>query len=210
MVIAAHIPIGVEPSSSPLGWSSQAAVSEEDLISKLQTYPNLLMWIAGHRHVNNVTAIPSTDPAHPEKGFWVVETSSLREYPQQFRTFDLKLNSDNTLSMFVTDIDPSTEGNSLAEKSRCYALAAYEIFNITPPIQPTGSVSYNAELMKKLTPAMQEKIRAPAAMSSEKSEGSGINGGPATSWMLAKHLEDACSQRACQSKDLRIYCKGLP
>jgi metallophosphoesterase (TIGR03768 family) len=172
IIIAAHIPIGVEPSSSPVGWSSQAAVSEADLIAKLHTYPNLLMWAAGHRHLNNVTAMPSTDPAHPEQGFWVVETSSLREYPQQFRTFDLKLNSDNTLSMFVTDIDPSTEGNSLAEKSRSYALAAYEIFNITPPIQPTGSVSYNAELMKKLTPAMQEKARTAASGSSGKAIGS--------------------------------------
>jgi metallophosphoesterase (TIGR03768 family) len=202
IVIAAHIPIGVEPSSSPIGWSSQAAVSEADLISKLHTYPNLLMWIAGHRHMNNVTAIPSTDPAHPEQGFWVVETSSLREYPQQFRTFDLKVNSDNTLSMFVTDIDPSTEGNSLAEKSRSYAIAAYEIFNMTPEIQPTGSVSYNAELMKKLTPAMQEKISA--ARSSERNAESGSNVASAASWMLGKHVEDTCSQCAWQSKGLGV------
>jgi hypothetical protein len=42
---------------------------------------------------------------------------------------------------------------SFAEISRSYAIAAYEIFNM-PPVY-----SYNAELVKQLTPEMNKKIQ---------------------------------------------------
>lgn len=163
MIIAAHIPIGVKMEGilgAFIGWSSSAAVSESNLIAKLNTYPNLLMWIAGHRHLNNVTATPSPDIVnHPELGFWVVETSSLREYPQQFRTFEIVRNSDNTVSIIATDVDPVVKEGSLAAKSRSYAIAANQIFKMQNTLLPTGSVSYNVELVKQLSAEMQNKIK---------------------------------------------------
>ena len=89
MIIAAHCPIGVEKAPHPMSWSSSAFGSEEDLLAKLHTYPNLILWIAGHRHCNAVTAFPSPVADRPELGFWEVETSSLRDFPQQLRTFEL-------------------------------------------------------------------------------------------------------------------------
>lgn len=158
MIIAAHIPIGVEPAGSMAGWNPAAPISEAQLIAKLHTYPNLILWIAGHRHMNTVTAMKSPDAAHPELGFWEVETSSLRDFPQQLRTFEIVLNSDNTISINTTDIDPAVKEGSLAAISRSYVVAAQEIFKNSLPLQPTGS--YNAELVKQLTPEMQEKIKA--------------------------------------------------
>jgi metallophosphoesterase (TIGR03768 family) len=161
MIIAAHVPIGVVPSNSPLapyiGWSSLAAVTEADLMAKLHTYPNLLLWIAGHRHYNDVTALPSPDAAHPELGFWEVETSSLKDFPQQFRTFDIARNSDNTISIFATDVDPAVKDGSLAAKARSYVVAAQQIYNNTLGLYPNGS--YNAELVKQLSSEMQIKIQ---------------------------------------------------
>jgi metallophosphoesterase (TIGR03768 family) len=161
MIIAAHIPIGFEQESSGLGslmtWDKYAAVSEADLIARLHTYPNLLVWISGHRHQNTVTALKSPDPARPELGFWEVETASLREFPQQFRTFEIVRNSDNTVSIFATNIDPSVRDGSPAAQSRSYAIAAHQIFNYTA--DPLSGGSYNAELVKQLTPEMQAKIQ---------------------------------------------------
>jgi metallophosphoesterase (TIGR03768 family) len=161
MIIAAHIPVGVQLESSGLGslmtWSSHAAVSDTDLVAKLHTYPNLLLWISGHRHLNTVTALKSPDANHPELGFWEVETASLREFPQQFRTFEIVRNSDNTVSIFTTDVDPAVRDGSPAAKSRSYAIAAMQIFNYTPVPMPGGA--YNAELVKQLTPEMQVKIQ---------------------------------------------------
>ena len=76
----------------------------------LHAYPNLILWIAGHRHINTVTAQPY-NPAdfkdHPERSFWEVETASLRDFPQQLRTFEIRRNADNTISILTTDVDPA-------------------------------------------------------------------------------------------------------
>ena len=158
MIIAAHIPIGVEKAGSFIGWWSNAYVSEENLTAKLHKYPNLILWIAGHRHLNTITAFKSPDDERPELGFWEVETSSLRDFPQQLRTFEIVRNSDNTVSIFTTDVDPAVKDGSLAAISRSYAIAAQQIFNNPLAVAPTGS--YNAELVKQLTPEMQEKLRS--------------------------------------------------
>jgi metallophosphoesterase (TIGR03768 family) len=163
MIIAAHIPIGVEPPSSFVGWNSAAYVSEEKLFATLHDYPNLILLIAGHRHYNTVTAFKSPDPAHPERGFWQVETASLRDFPQQFRLFDIVRNSDNTISIFTANVDPAVRDGSPAAASRTYAIAASQIYGSNklahspPPLRPTGS--YNAELVKQLSPDMQAKLQ---------------------------------------------------
>lgn len=153
MIITAHIPIGVEKPGSFLGWKSTSFVSDQELIAKLNTYPNLLMWLSGHRHLNTITALKSPDANRPELGFWEVETSSLREFPQQFRTFKIVRNSDNTISIFATNVDPAVKEGSLAAMSRSYAVGANQVFNL--PTNP----SINAELVKQLSPEMQIKIQ---------------------------------------------------
>ncbi len=172
MIIAAHVPIGVEVTApnSEMGWwtDPQNAVNFPDLITELQSHPNLIMWIAGHRHLNTVKAFISPDPVNaPEKGFWHVETSSLRDFPQQFRTFQIYLNSDNTISIVTTNVDPAVKEGSLAAASRTYAIAAEQITNANiydynptndPTVKPRPNGSYNAELVKQLSTAMQEKL----------------------------------------------------
>lgn len=148
MVVVAHIPVGATPPSPGTGWLDP--IFETNLIAKLHTYPNLLMWIAGHYHRNNVTAMPSPDPSRPELGFWVVENASLMQFPQQFRTIRIVRNSDNTLSLFVTNVDPAVPKHSLGELSRRYAIGAMEIFHNTLSHPPSGA--YNGELVKQLKP----------------------------------------------------------
>jgi metallophosphoesterase (TIGR03768 family) len=176
MIIAAHIPINVEVTApnSEMGWwvNPQNAVTLPDLIAELQNHPNLLAWLSGHRHLSTVKAFISPDPAGAaEKGFWQVETPSLRDFPQQFRTFEIYLNSDYTISIVTTDVDPAVQDGTLAATSRKYAIAAAQIvetWDLTTKWNPTNDPtiktmptgSYNAELFKKLSPAMKEKMRA--------------------------------------------------
>ena len=136
MIIAAHVPIAVAPIGSEMEWWKETtniapehrnAVNLADLIKTLQSTSNLLMWIAGHRHLNTVKAFPSPDPAKPEHGFWQVETSSLRDFPQQFRTFEIYLNSDDTVSIVTVNVDPAVAEGTPAATSRKYAIAAQQI-----------------------------------------------------------------------------------
>lgn len=163
MIIAAHVPIGVEDAASEMGWwpDPQNAVTLPQLMAELQSHPNLLMWIAGHRHMNVIKAFPAPAGAAPENGFWQIETASLRDYPQQFRTFDIYLNADNTISIVTTDVDPAVGSGTPAAASRAYAIAADQIVKaLLPAGQTTPAVSDNAELIKPLSPAMAAKMRA--------------------------------------------------
>ena len=169
MIIGAHVPIAVEKPGSLVGWSPIACVTEDELLAKLHSYPNLILWIAGHRHYNAVTPLRSPDPERPELGFWEVETSSLRDFPQQFRTFDIVRNSDDTVSIFAIDVDPAVEEGSPAALSRSYGVGALKLFKMDEgvsmgdiavpplPLLPTGS--YNAELVVQLSPEMQAKMQ---------------------------------------------------
>ena len=161
MVVACHIPINPQadigdPTPSGQFFPPNYA-SEVNLIGVLHNYPNLVMVMAGHRHKNVVTPQPSPDPAHPEKGFWEVETASLRDFPRQFRTWQILRNSDNTISILTTDVDPMVEPGSLAAKSLGYAVGVFRLFG-NGALNDTSSHSFNAELVKTLSPAMQAVI----------------------------------------------------
>lgn len=136
MIIAAHVPIGVSAIGSETEWwLGEPAIAPEhlnatnlaSLVQTLQNTPNLLMWIAGHRHLNTVKAFPSLDAAKPEQGFWQVETSSLRDFPQQFRTFEVYLNSDYTVSIVTENVDPAVAEGTPAASSRKFAIAVQQI-----------------------------------------------------------------------------------
>jgi hypothetical protein len=122
-------------------------------------------------HRNNIKAQPSPYNDRPEYGFWEVENPSLRDFPQEFRTYEILRNTDNSISIRVTDIDPEAPTNSQAAISRGYAVGAARIFAV-PSAAPTpnsvnasnwdftdtNSYTQNAELVKLLTPPMQAKI----------------------------------------------------
>jgi hypothetical protein len=150
---------------------SQNAVTLPDLRAELQSHPNLILWLSGHRHMNTIKAFADTTGSKPENGFWQVETASLRDFPQQFRTFEIHLNSDYTISIVTTNVDPAVLDGTLAAKSRNYAVAAQQIvkgasavtnWNPTndPSIKAMPTGSYNAQLLKKLSPAMTLKMQA--------------------------------------------------
>lgn len=189
MIIAAHIPIGVQPKGTFMEWfdnsanpsSVQNAVDLPGLLAELHSHPNLLMWMAGHRHVNAVKAFVSDDATKPERGFWQVETSSLHDFPQQLRMFDIKLNSDYSISIVTTNVDPAVKTGTPAATARKYAVAAMQIVNspnivqasaplidpsdqiasgTDPSIRPMPTGSYNAELFVPLSDEMKTKMSA--------------------------------------------------
>ena len=159
MILACHIPILPQTSATNTNISStfHDRAAETNLIATLHNYPNLLLVMAGHRHQNVVTPFPSPDPNQPERGFWEVETVSLRDFPQQFCAWEILRNSDNSISILTTSVDPVVETNSPAWNSRTYGIAAERIFGRIA-LDDTSSRTYNVELVKQLSPTMQARI----------------------------------------------------
>ena len=173
MIICAHIPIApYAQQPSPEAWSLwntnvTKPVDEQGLIAKLHEYPNLAFWIAGHVHRNTIT--PQPNPDTPEYGFWVIETPSLRDFPQQFRHIQIVRNGDNNISTFVLSVDHAAAplgdlAASPALKSRYCAVGAQQIYACPaqqgPGMDPNSCV-YNAELvtqLSQLSPGLQAKI----------------------------------------------------
>ena len=191
MIISAHVPIGVLPIKSEYEWwdnsanpiGTQNACTLPDLLAELQSHPNFMLWVSGHLHQNAVKAFPG---ATPEQGFWEIQTSSLRDFPQQFRTFEIWVNSDNNISIVTANVDPAVKMGTPAGVSRKYAVAAQQLSqnqtiyqnpsqmvnlkdqtlvkdaqgNVLPDpsSKPMLTGSYNAELYKKLTTDMQNKL----------------------------------------------------
>jgi metallophosphoesterase (TIGR03768 family) len=183
MIICAHIPLHAYWLYPPDGqglpyqylpiWTTNSSVDENvteaDLLATLQEYPNLIAWISGHVHRNAITPQLATGGVL-ENSFWTIETPSLRDFPQQFRHFEIVRNSDNTISIFVLDVDPAVNPEPMpdgsaspAMTSRHYAIGAEQIFKTPVPegpgINETTGV-YNAQLVKQLTPEMQAIVAA--------------------------------------------------
>ena len=136
VIIAAHVPLAVAPIGSEMEWWQSSrdphaklhnAISLADLISEIQTNGQVLCWLAGHRHVNAVKAFHAPIGAPAEQGFWQIETSSLHDFPQQFRTLQVYLNSDYTISIVTLNVDPAVQKGTPAESGRRMAIAAQQI-----------------------------------------------------------------------------------
>ena len=76
-----------------------------DVVAILHRFPNVVLWLNGHTHVNRVE--PRRDPAHPERGFWEVTTCSIADWPCQTRLVELA-DTGGYLSIVCTMLDHDT------------------------------------------------------------------------------------------------------
>ena len=71
----------------------------------LLRYPNVVLWVNGHTHVNGVTPYSRHPDSAIPGGFWELNTASHIDWPQQARLVELVDNGDGTLSVLGTIID---------------------------------------------------------------------------------------------------------
>ncbi len=73
------------------------------LLQLLHQYPNVVLWVNGHTHVNGIQ--PQPDPRVAGAGFWEVGTCAVVDWPSQARVVELADNRDGTLSILTTMLD---------------------------------------------------------------------------------------------------------
>ncbi|WP_029759789.1 TIGR03767 family metallophosphoesterase [Gordonia hirsuta] len=73
-----------------------------DLVAMLKRHRNLIAWVNGHTHKNEMIAHRSTNAKH---SFWEINTASHIDFPQLARIIEITDNRDGTLSIFTPLIE---------------------------------------------------------------------------------------------------------
>ncbi|MEO6473108.1 MAG: TIGR03767 family metallophosphoesterase [Aeromicrobium sp.] len=84
------------------GGDTSIRVMGAAVVSLLLANSNVIAWINGHTHKNQIWAHKA---ASGTGGFWEINTASHVDFPQQSRLIELIDNADGTLSIFATMID---------------------------------------------------------------------------------------------------------
>jgi len=74
----------------------------QEIVDLLLQRPQVIAWVNGHAHANEIRAWPRQDGPG---GFWEITTASHIEWPQQSRLIEVVDNVDGTLSIVTTSID---------------------------------------------------------------------------------------------------------
>ena len=88
-----------------------------DVRDLLLRYPNVILWVNGHTHRNEVLAHARPAGSAVAGGFWELNTAAHIDWPQQSRIVEVVDNLDGTLSVFGTIVDhagPASRGGSLS------------------------------------------------------------------------------------------------
>jgi metallophosphoesterase (TIGR03767 family) len=78
---------------------------KKNLKQLLLRYPNVVAYVNGHTHHNQVTPYRQPKSSKYKGGFWEINTASHVDWPQQSRTIEFFDNKDGSLSIFGTILD---------------------------------------------------------------------------------------------------------
>lgn len=124
--------------------------SGDELTAMLQRYPNVVAWVNGHTHENQITPHPH---AVPERAFWEINTASHIDFPQHARIIEIADNGDGTLSLFTTLVESAAPYATDVTDTSDTGLAAlyrelsYNDLYATPAQKLGGSADHNTELL---------------------------------------------------------------
>ncbi|MFJ4786370.1 TIGR03767 family metallophosphoesterase [Streptomyces sp. NPDC088794] len=101
----------------------------QEVIALLGSHRNVLAWVNGHIHRNEITPHSAPDG----RSFWEISTASHVDYPQLARVIEIADNKDGTLSLFTTLVESAAPHRTdFADLSQTGLAALYR------------EVSYNA------------------------------------------------------------------
>ena len=87
-------------------------VGGPELVNLLHRFPNLVLWLNGHTHRNEVR--PRPDPRDAGRGFWEVTTSAIVDWPCQTRLVELVDLGAGAMAVAATMVDHDSPLGPLA------------------------------------------------------------------------------------------------
>ncbi len=99
-------------------------IGGDEVRDLLLRYPNVIVWVNGHTHVNQVLPHLRAPGSAVGGGFWEVNTAAHIDWPQQSRIVEVVDNLDGTLSLFGTIVDHASPLSAHGSMSGPLALAS--------------------------------------------------------------------------------------
>jgi metallophosphoesterase (TIGR03767 family) len=99
-------------------------IGGQEVRDLLLRYPNVILWVNGHTHRNEVLPHARPTGSAVAGGFWELNTASHVDWPQQSRVVEVVDNLDGTLSVFGTIVDHAGPASSNGSLSGPLALAS--------------------------------------------------------------------------------------
>lgn len=94
----------------------------EGLLTLLRRYPNVIAWVNGHEHNNEVRKFPAAQGTDPARGFWEINTAAHIDWPQQARLVEVgwkagrKRKAPDTVFIYGTTLDTAAPLNPNKER----------------------------------------------------------------------------------------------
>ncbi len=124
VVVASHHTVDTMTNSLVgTGGEAERRVLGDEVEALLLEHPQVVAWVNGHTHMNQVWAHRRADGAG---GFWEINTASHVDFPMQSRLVEVVDNGDGTLSVFTTMLDhagPLSYGGDLSGPTSLAALS---------------------------------------------------------------------------------------
>jgi hypothetical protein len=106
----------------PLGTPQTDAVLPEAWKAFLAKYPNVLFSLVGHSHQHRVRSVGSSSGSGPSSGaghrFWELMTSSIADFPHQFRIVEVFDQDNGFLMLRATAVNLDVTGDAAANEGR--------------------------------------------------------------------------------------------
>ncbi|GGJ37301.1 TIGR03767 family metallophosphoesterase [Streptomyces brasiliensis] len=101
-----------------------------EVVSVLGAHANVLAWVNGHIHRNDITPHSASDG----RSFWEISTASHVDYPQLARVIEVVDNKDGTISLFTTLIEAAAPHRTdFADLSQTGLAALYRELSFNAP-----------------------------------------------------------------------------
>jgi metallophosphoesterase (TIGR03767 family) len=100
----------------------------DDMVALLHRYPDVIAWVAGHSHVNDITPYP--DPSGNGHGFWSIRVAAEADWPQQARLLQVFDNRDGTLSIFGTIVDHASPATAPAPGTAAASMSPADLASV--------------------------------------------------------------------------------
>lgn len=109
-----HAQSSLTKNGGTFGTDAPDPVLPEDWATFLAGYPNVVFSMVGHTHANRVREIKTPGG----RGYWEVMTSSIADFPHQFRTVEIFDQDNGWLMLRGTCVDMVVDGDDVANEGR--------------------------------------------------------------------------------------------